>query len=78
MVTVLHSGNYKDCGYSDPPENIVIKSMPELGKAASYAALLKAGAASADHILVTPCPNGTDKDSDAQARSRAGTPRFRV
>ena len=69
MVTVLHSGNYTDCGFADPPENVVINSMPELGKAASYPALLKAGAASADSILVTPCPDGTDKESDAQART---------
>ena len=76
---MLHSGNYKDCGYTDPPENVVIHSVPLLGKAASYAGLLTAGAATADSVLVTPCPNGVDKESDAQARSvLCGVPRLPV
>lgn len=66
IVTVLHSGNYKDDGHTSSPENVVINSMPDLGKAATYAGLITAGAPSADCILVTPPPSGGDNDSDAQ------------
>lgn len=65
-MTVLHSGNYRDDGHTSSPENVIINSMPDLGKAATYAGLIKAGAASADCILVTPPPSGGDNDSDAQ------------
>ncbi len=68
MVTVLHSGNYSEEGVTEDeaPEHIVVQTRSDLGKAATYATLLAAGAASADNILVTPPPHGGDNESDAQ------------
>ena len=65
-MTVLHSGNYKEDEHATPLENVTINLIADLGKAATYASLIKAGAASADCILVTPPPHGGDNESDAQ------------
>ena len=72
VVTVLHSGNYSEEGVTEDeaPEHIVVQTRAELGKAATYATLLAAGAASADNILVTPPPHGGDNESDAQVPAR--------
>ena len=74
-MTVLHAGNYKDDGVREPPANITVEATADLGAcAATYEVLFRAGAATADSILVTPLPNCDDNDSDAQARKFAVAP----